>query len=59
MIIGIMVFLIIVPSWFEIFNTELTATMLFIHTIFPIAPPTDCKARTSATEMPVVSAVES
>ena len=29
-----------------------------MHTIFPIAPPTDCKAKISGTESPVAVATE-
>ncbi len=46
------------PSWFSIFKTELTATMLLIQTILPIAPSTDCNANTKVVEMPVISAVD-
>ena len=39
-------------------NTEHTAIILLIHTILPIAPPTDCKASIRGTESPVVLATE-
>src|SRR3712207_910587 len=32
--------------------------MLLIHTILPIAPPTDCNASTNVVDIPVISAVD-
>ena len=56
--IGTAVTFKILPSALSIPNTEHTAIILLIHTILPIAPPTDCKASIRGTESPVVLATE-
>ena len=55
--IGTKVFLMIAPSWLCTSSTEHTATILLIQTILPIAPPTDCKAKTKVADKPVSNAI--
>ena len=56
--IGTAVVLMMRPSALSMPNTEQTAMILLMHTILPIAPPTDCRAKISGTDMPVALATE-
>ena len=56
--IGTAVVLMMRPSALSMPNTEQTAMILLIHTILPIAPPTDCRAKISGTDKPVALATE-